>query len=46
MQNYVGINEEQLMNGLTGSKTLGTWPRNIITFRQCTAAGTHGECVM
>jgi len=46
MQNCVGINEEQVMNGLTGSKTLGTCTRNIITLRQCTAVGTHGECVM
>jgi hypothetical protein len=46
MQNCVGINEEQVMNGLTGSKTLGTYTRNIITLRQCTAVGTHGECVM
>jgi hypothetical protein len=46
MQNYVGINEEQVMNGLTGNKTLGTYTRNIITFRQCPAVGTNGECVM
>ena len=46
MQNYVGINEEQVMNGLTGNKTLGTYTRNIITFRQCPAVETNGECVI
>jgi hypothetical protein len=43
MQNCVGINEERVMNGLTGSETCA---RNIITLRQCAAVGTHGECVM
>ena len=45
-QNYVGNNEEQVMNWLKVSKTLGTWTRNIVPLRQCTAVGTHGECVM
>jgi hypothetical protein len=46
MHNHVGINEELVMNGLTGSKTLGTSTRNIIALRQCTAVGTLGKYVM